>query len=80
MVTRVQKWGNSLGVRLPKSAAEEACVSNGSPVDVRVKNGEIVVRPVRKARYSFRELLRKVKPGNIHSEIDTGAPKGREIL
>lgn len=80
MVTRVQKWGNSLGVRLPKSAAQEAHVRNGSPVDVRVKNGEIIVHPVRRAHFSLGELLKGVRPGNIHTELDAGAPRGRELL
>lgn len=80
MVTKVRKWGNSLGVRLPKSAAEEVRVSDGSPVDVRVRNGEIIVRPMRKARFRLRELLAAVRPGNIHSEIDAGAARGRELL
>lgn len=80
MVTKVQKWGNSLGLRLPKSAAQEVHVSNGSQVDVRVKNGEIVVRPVKRALYRLREMLAAIKPGNIHAEIDAGGPRGRELL
>lgn len=80
MVTKVRRWGNSLGVRLPKAAAAEARVAEGSSVDVRVRGGEIVVRPLRRARYTLRELLAAVHPGNIHAEVDYGGPRGRELL
>lgn len=80
MRTKVRKWGNSLGLRLPKSAAEEARVENGSPVDVRVKNGVIVVRPLRKSRPKLSDLLKGIRPGNLHSEVDAGKPRGRELL
>lgn len=80
MVTRVRKWGNSLGVRLPKAAADEARLSDGSEVDVRVKNGAVVLKPLRKARFELDELLAAVRPENLHAEVDFGEPKGRELL
>lgn len=79
MVTKIRKWGNSLGVRLPKSAAQDASVKDGSPVDVRVKNGEIVVRPVKPPKYRLKDLLARIRPGNTHREADFGTPRGREV-
>lgn len=78
MITRIQKWGNSLGLRIPKSFAEEAEVEPGSEVDLSVVDGGLVIRPVRKRTYKLSELLRKVREKNLHSEIDTGRPIGRE--
>lgn len=80
METMVRKWGNSLGVRLSRSAAQEAHVSEGSTVDVRVKNGEIRVRPRRKAKYHLQDMIAAIHPGNIHDALDADRPKGRELL
>lgn len=80
MMTRVRRWGNSLGLRLPKGAAQEAGVVDGSPVDVRVEGGSIVVRPVQPRRYRLTELLSEVTPANRHGEADLGRPRGRELL
>ena len=78
MQTKVQKWGNSLGVRIPRSFAAEARVEAGSTVDISVEDGSLLIRPLRR-RYSLRGLLRKVTARNLHAEVSTGAPAGREI-
>jgi len=78
MKTKVQKWGNSLGVRIPRAFAAQAQIRAGSAVDVSVEKDGIRVKPVRR-RYSLGELLRKVDSRNRHREVTTGAPVGREI-
>ena len=75
--TQVAKWGNSLGLRLPKSVALEAQVDEGDTVDVSVKNGVIVIRPSRPA-YSLEQLVARITPRNRHSETDWGTPVGHE--
>ena len=75
--TKIQKWGNSLGVRIPRSVAAEARVEAGSTVDVSVDKGSVRIRPKRR-RLSLGELLRGVKPENLHREVGTGAAIGRE--
>ena len=57
MVTRVQKWGNSLALRIPQSFAMQAKVTAGTAVDIAVEKGQLVVRPVRQ-RYRLRDLLK----------------------
>jgi antitoxin MazE len=76
-VTQLAKWGNSLGLRLPKSVALEAQVGEGDTVSVSVKNGVIVVRPNRPT-YSLEQLVAKITPRNRHSESDWGPPVGDE--
>ena len=78
MLTRIQKWGNSLGLRIPKSFAAEVDVEAGSTVDIRVENGDLVIRPVHRRRYVLSELLEGVSSRNLHAEIGTGDPVGRE--
>lgn len=78
MLTRIQKWGNSLGLRIPKSFAEEAGVQAGSPVDISLDNGCLVVRTARSRLYRLDDLLSGVKKDNLHEEIRTGDAAGRE--
>ena len=79
MVTKVQKWGNSLGLRIPKACAEEARVRAGSAVEISVQKGVLVVRPVGRRKYRLVELLKAVKPNNLHREVGWGGPTGREV-
>ena len=76
--TQIAKWGNSLGLRLPKAVAREAQLDEGDTVDVSVKNGTIVVRPTRPT-YSLDTLVAKITPRNRHGESDWGAPVGHEL-
>jgi antitoxin MazE len=78
MQTKIQKWGNSLGLRIPKSFAAEAKVEAGSTVDLSVKDGELVVKPIRRRKYELRDLLKAINSRNIHREVETGDPVGRE--
>jgi antitoxin MazE len=76
--TQVSKWGNSLGLRLPKSVAREAQLDEGDTVDIAVDNGTIVIRPSR-PRYSLDELVGRINTRNRHRESDWGAPLGHEV-
>ena len=78
MVTRVQKWGNSLALRIPQSFAVQAKVAVGTAVDIAVEKGQLIVRPVRQ-RYRLRDLLKSVDARNLHAEVQTGRRVGREV-
>lgn len=78
MKTQVQKWGNSLAVRIPKSFAHESRIKEGSTVEVSLDDGRIVVEPVG-AEYDLTELLAKVTKKNIHEEIPSSGPVGKEV-
>ena len=78
MQTRIQKWGNSLGLRIPKSFAEETGVQAGSEVDLSVDNGDLIIRPIRKRKYRLQDLLQRISASNLHDGIDTGNAVGRE--
>lgn len=79
MRVHVQKWGNSLALRIPKPFAEDAGVHAGSVVDVSVSEGRLVAVPIRARRYRLDELLRKITRSNLHGEIDVSEPAGREV-
>lgn len=78
MQTKIQRWGNSLGLRIPKSFAAEAQVEAGSTVDLSVENGELIVRPVTRRTYALHALLAGINAYNLHEPVDSGEPVGRE--
>ena len=75
----VQKWGNSLAVRIPMRLAEQLQVTNGTSVEMEVANGELIVRPVTRPSLSLNELLKHCKPSQLHGETDFGDDIGKEI-
>jgi antitoxin MazE len=79
MNVSVQKWGNSLALRIPNSLAKDIHVHRGSQVEVAVVNGSMVVKPTKRKKYSLSQLLKGVTKTNLHSEHDWGAPLGKEM-
>jgi antitoxin MazE len=80
MTTNVQQWGNSLALRIPKALAEMSDLEKGSSVELSVKNGQLVVKPVKEVALSLDELVAGITTKNRHAETDWGAPQGRELL
>ena len=81
MATTVQKWGNSLGIRIPKAVAEQVRLENGTEVEFETTAGVLTIRPRRRRRkYKLADLLAKMKGPNPHGEAFPGGPVGREII
>lgn len=78
MLTKVQKWGNSLGLRIPRSFAADAKVGPGSVVDISLVRGGLMVRAARPRKYRLADLLRGISKRNLHAAVDAGGPVGRE--
>ena len=78
MQSQIQKWGNSLALRIPKTFAKEANIEQGINVEVRLVEGSIVITPIKKIEYKLEDLLAKVTSENIHEEVNTGEAKGKE--
>jgi antitoxin MazE len=78
METRVQKWGNSLAVRIPKPLADEIGLKDNSSVQISLHDRQLVVVPVRVPMLNLDALLAQVTEANRHSEISTGAAVGGE--
>lgn len=80
MVTRVQKWGNSQGVRLSKDVLADVGISVGDEVDVEAREGRLVVTPLRRVRggHDLRELVSRIPKDYRPEELDWGPPVGRE--
>lgn len=78
--TKVQKWGNSLGVRIPRGLAEEVGLGAGTEVSLTAKDGELVLRPYVPSRLKLGDLLAGVTLENIHAFVDTGDAVGDEAF
>ncbi len=78
MKTKIQKWGNSLALRIPKSFAEEVNLQKETAVEVSLADGKLIITPVFKPKLTLKQLLANVTEDNLHDEIDTGAAVGHE--
>jgi antitoxin MazE len=80
MKATIQKWGNSLALRLPKVLADEAHIREGTKVELIQTTEGVLVKARRKPRYRLSDLLADVTPENLHSETDWGISVGREVV
>jgi antitoxin MazE len=84
MKTKIAKWGNSLGLRLPKVVAEAAGFSAGAEVDIQVEGkGLRLTRPVSSKHYRLEDLIREMDrlgPANRPELIDWGPDVGAEVI
>jgi antitoxin MazE len=81
MITKVQKWGNSQGIRLSKELLSDVEINVGDAVDVAVRDGALVVTPLRRVRggHDLRTLVRRIPKDYKPEELDWGYPVGREV-
>jgi antitoxin MazE len=79
MLIKIQKWGNSLALRIPKSVSLHTQLKNDSPVEISVIDGKIIITPVVMPNWTLDELLANINENNIHHEVDTGFVVGNEI-
>ena len=78
MLTKVQKWGNSLALRIPKAFALDAQLENDSFVEITIVEGQIIITPIAAPGWILEELLAGINKKNIHHEVDTGVATGNE--
>lgn len=78
MKIQIQKWGNSLALRIPKSFAIETKIEQGTTVEVTLEKEAIVLKPV-KEEITLENLLENITEENLHTEIDFGKPEGKEV-
>ena len=78
MVATVARWGNSLAIRLPQHLVKETHLSEGVEVDFVVIDGNLVIKPRTRKRYSLEELISAITPENLHTEVESGMSMGNE--
>ena len=75
----IKKWGNSLGLRLPKSITEQYKIVEGSSIEILNEKDYIKIKPVKNPKYSLEELVSRITKDNLHDEIDSDVSVGNEI-
>ncbi|MBI3253109.1 MAG: transcriptional regulator/antitoxin, MazE [Candidatus Omnitrophica bacterium] len=81
MVTRIQKWGNSQGLRVSRDVLEKIHAGVGDPVQVSVQKGAILIQPIKRLRgkYSLRELIAQMPKDYKPGIEEWGSPVGKEV-
>jgi len=79
MKSNLKRWGNSLAVRIPMSFAAEIGVEQGSPVEISLREGSLMISPLPKPRLTLEDLLAEVTEENRHAEVAVEGPVGREV-
>ena len=81
MTTKIQKWGNSQGVRIANQVLQKAHLKVGDEVDITVQDGVIVVEQKKKirGRYRLEDLVAQIPEDSQGGEVEWGSPSGREI-
>ncbi len=78
MVVKIQKWGNSLALRIPKAFTREINIEDGSKVNLVLEDGKLMVIPMELKHYKLSKLLLQIQENNLHGEVDTKGPVGKE--
>lgn len=78
MKTQIQKWGNSLAVRIPKAFANDLGLDQDSTIELALEDGCLVLKPTALPKYDLGSLLSRVTEDNCHGEYDFGGPTGNE--
>lgn len=81
MITQIQKWGNSQGLRLPKVILEAVSLRINDKVDITVADGKIIIEPAASVhgRFDIANLVAALPPDYEPAEVDWGAPAGKEV-
>lgn len=79
MLTKIQRWGNSLALRIPKAFALDTQLDNDSFVEISLVDGRIIITPIVAPSWTLEELLAGINKNNLHREVDTGVAVGNEV-
>jgi antitoxin MazE len=79
MLAKIQKWGNSLALRIPSSMAKQLGIQQNTFVKIIEKGDKIILEPIKKPRYTLQEMLSQINEENLHQEQSFGDSVGKEV-
>lgn len=80
MIIKTALWGNSIGVRIPRTLARKKGIDVDSAVEIDETDDGVIIKPAGKKEYSLKELVKGITPQNRHNEVDFGHPIGKELI
>lgn len=78
MTTKLQKWGNSYAVRIPKNFIQDLKLSQGSEMEIEHNNQSLVIKQKRQKEYTLKDILKGITPKNRHKLVFDGPDVGKE--
>ena len=78
-ITRIQKWGNSFAVRIPRNLINSLSLTSRVSLDIREEDGKLILTPIQPKKYQLSEMIAQITPQSIHSEVDFGNESGNEV-
>lgn len=79
MLVKISKWGNSLGIRLPKDLTRQIKLDEGDELDISCDGEKVILIPhSSRPQYTLDRLLDGMEEKHLHGEVDWGEPKGKE--
>jgi antitoxin MazE len=79
MPVTLHRWGNSVGLRVPKPMLEQFGLKAASEVELKIEDGRLVIEPHRSKRLTLKDVLVGFTPDNQPGEVDWGPPVGKEV-
>lgn len=85
MVMHLQKWGNSLGLRVPAQYIKQLHLTESDPLEIvlDLEAGSLIVRRkqnIQRKKYDLETLLSKITPEQLTKEAwEEDAPRGHEV-
>ena len=80
MTTKIQKWGNSYGIRLPKDLLDSGVFSIGATLELKTKGKEVILKEVKKPKLTLKEVMKGMTKANFEPLLDWGRDVGNEII
>jgi antitoxin MazE len=80
MTTKIQKWGNSYGIRLPKDLLDSGVFSIGATLEFKTKGKEVILKEVKKPKLTLKEAMKGMTKANFEPLLDWGRDVGNEII
>jgi antitoxin MazE len=77
-ISRIQKWGNSYGLRIPKNILDQMGLGPDTRFEIQQDQGKIIITPIKDPEADLEGLLEKITSENLHKEIDWGDSTGKE--
>ncbi len=78
-LTRIQKWGNSFAVRIPRNLINSLSLNSRVALDIREEGGRLILTPILPIKYQLSDLLAQITPQNVHGEVEFGHETGNEV-